>query len=225
MQGVWEGTKQCVLQAYGCLLTWNILWLYKLPKGFIEKKTILRSPTTWAPCYRASWLDMPEWNTVQVSAHREALFPNTETQVRESYTWLWANPSTSVLLDTEAQSSLPRSLRHSFSHSNFSSPAGSFWHTMCHAGAWQQPAPTCCWCSHPLQARTNSSGWWKVSEWVFKEKITDVLYKAKDYSLSLLPSTHPWLTLGICVSWFHVVMCLRQALWCSVETRWQCSQL
>lgn len=32
-----------------------------------------------------------------------------------------------------------------------------------------------------------------------RRKLQTFLYKAKDYSVSLLPSTYPWLTLGMCV--------------------------
>lgn len=74
MQGVWERTKWCMLQAYGCLPTWNILWLYKLPKVLMEKKTALRSPTTAVPCYGAIWLDILEWNTINVSTQKGLVF-------------------------------------------------------------------------------------------------------------------------------------------------------
>lgn len=159
-------------------------------------------------------------HNANVSTQRGIVFHNTKTQVRESHSWLWANCSTSMLLETEAQTSFPRSLRHSFLHSNFFSPA-VFWHTTCHAGAWQQPAPTHCWCSHPLQARTIHQDNERCLSGCLRRKLQTFLYKAKDYSVSLLPSTHPG-GLQACVSYFPVVICLRQALWCSVATRRQC---
>lgn len=123
-----------------------------------RRKQFWEAPLHQFPAIRpAGWMCLS--GTRWKCEHTERpCFLDTKTQVKESHSWLWASHSTSVLLDTEAQTSFPRSLGHSFSHSNFSLPADIFWHSMCHAGAWQQSAPTLCWCSHPLQARTNSSG-------------------------------------------------------------------
>ena len=90
----------CVLQTYGSLPTWDILWFYKLPSVFIEKKTILRSPTPAAPRYRASW--PPCFSAIaDTCQHRQRTLLSTtqsETQAGESRSWLRANRSASALL-------------------------------------------------------------------------------------------------------------------------------
>lgn len=153
------------------------------------------------------------------------VFHGTKTQVRESCPWLWANRSASVLLDTEAQTSFPRSLRHSFSHCNFPSPADMFFGT---PRAMQGLGSNL----HPLAADASTP--FRPAPFIGIMKgvlVGGYGENHRHFCIKLRTTQCPCFPAYILGDLRHVcflILCghlSETALWCSVETRWQCLQV